>query len=52
LWSNFFNSAEKYNAIDLTIKSSGALENIENSIETTISGYYEAFNNVSSYISE
>ena len=52
LWSNFFNSAEKYNTIDLTIKSSGALENIENSIETTISGYYEAFNNVSSYISE
>lgn len=52
LWRNFFAASEEFNLINVRITSEGSLDVLEDTINEKITGIYEAYSGVSSYISE
>lgn len=52
LWSNFFEIADKYNTIDLSITSEAGLEGVKTTLTETISKTIEGFSDISDVITE
>jgi len=52
LWNNFFEVADKYNTIDLSITSEAGLEGVKTTLTETISKTIEGFSDISDVITE
>ena len=52
LWQDFFNTADKYNVVDLSISTKGGLESLQGSLVEDWTKNLEGLNNVSEIVAE